>query len=75
MCQMSVILECEGRQQKIMDNVTLLEVTPQGVTVSTFFEEPITVAAAVVSRVDMNTGLITLSSVAKGVAATGRAEE
>lgn len=66
MCQMSVVLECDGQQQRIMDNVTLLEVTPQGVMVSTLFEEPKTVEAAVVGRVDMHAGLITLIPAKEG---------
>jgi predicted RNA-binding protein len=37
MCQMNVVLEHDGEQEKIMDNVTHLEVTGEGVLVSTLF--------------------------------------
>ena len=40
MCQMNVVLDQDGEQEKIMDNVTHLQVTGEGVLVSTFFEEP-----------------------------------
>ena len=37
MCQMNVVLEHDGQQEKVMDNVTSLEVTGEGVVVSAFF--------------------------------------
>ena len=39
MCQMNVVLEHDGEQEKIMANATHLEVTGEGVFVSTLFEE------------------------------------
>ena len=46
MCQMKVVLAQDGEQEKIMENVTHLEVTDEGVLVSTFFEEPKLVKSA-----------------------------
>lgn len=60
MCQMSVLLEHDGKQEKIMDNVTLLEVIPEGVRVSTLFEEPRIVKAARVRKIDFTTNAVTL---------------
>ena len=40
MCQMNVVLKNNGRQENIMENVTNLEVTNEGVLVSAFFEDP-----------------------------------
>ncbi|OGQ98850.1 MAG: RNA-binding protein [Deltaproteobacteria bacterium RIFOXYD12_FULL_57_12] len=60
MCQMRVVLEQDGQQEKIMDGVTLLETTPAGVRVSTFFEAPKLVAAARVQKIDFLAGTVTL---------------
>jgi len=60
MCQMSVVLEHDNGQEKIMDNVTLLEVTAAGVTVSAFFEEPKVVPAARVKKIDFLGRIVTL---------------
>ena len=40
MCQMNVVLEQDGGQEKIMENVTRLEVTGEGVVVSTCLKSP-----------------------------------
>ena len=40
MCQMNVLLEHDGEQEKIMDNVARLEVTGEGILISALFEEP-----------------------------------
>lgn len=69
MCQMSVVLERNGRQEKIMDSVTGLAVTTKGVTLSTFFEEPRVVPDVAVARIDFlgNTlVLVPVSVPAKG---------
>lgn len=60
MCQMNVVLEHEGEQKKIMDNVTHLEVTVEGVLVSTLFEEPKMVKSAWVKNIDFQSGLVIL---------------
>ena len=40
MCQMSVVIEENGEQKVIMENVTRLESTDGNISVSTLFEEP-----------------------------------
>ena len=62
MCQMNVVLEHDGEQEKIMDNVTHLEVTDEGVVVSTLFEEPKLVKSAWVKNIDFQSGLVVLDN-------------
>ena len=50
MCQMSVVLENDGRHEKIMENVTNLEVTEKGIQISTLFEEPKLIEAACIAN-------------------------
>lgn len=59
---MNVVLDHDGEQERIMDNVTQLEVTDEGVRVSTFFEEPKLVKSAWVKNIDFLSGLVTLKS-------------
>ena len=66
MCQMNVVLDHNGEQEKIMDNVTHLEVTDEGVVVSTLFEEPKLVKSAWVKDIDFQTGLVILNDKATG---------
>ncbi|NOX80503.1 MAG: CooT family nickel-binding protein [Deltaproteobacteria bacterium] len=68
MCQMSVVLERDGRQEKIMDSVTGLAVTTEGVTLSTFFEEPRVVPDVAVARIDFlgNTLVLVPASIPAG---------
>jgi predicted RNA-binding protein len=60
MCQMNVVLKNNGEQEKIMENVTHLEVTGEGVLVSTFFEDPKLVKSAWVKSIDFLGGTVTL---------------
>ena len=62
MCQMNVILDHDGKQERVMDNVTLLEVTDEGIRVSTLFDEPKLVKSAWVQNIDFLNGLVTLRS-------------
>ena len=62
MCQMNVVLDHDGEQEKIMDNATHLEVTDEGVLVSTLFEEPKLVKSAWVKNIDFQGGTVTLNS-------------
>jgi len=57
---MKVVLDQNGEQEKIMDHVTHLEVTGEGVLVSTFFEEPKLVKSAWVKDIDFLGGTVTL---------------
>jgi predicted RNA-binding protein len=62
MCQMNVVLKNNGGQEKIMENVTQLEVTTEGVLVSAFFEEPKLVKSASIKSIDFLGGTVTLSN-------------
>jgi len=59
---MNVVLEQDGEQEKIMENVTHLAVTAEGVLVSTFFEEPKLVKSAWVKNIDFLSGTVTLDN-------------
>ena len=60
MCQISAVLEKDGQQEKIMDNVTTLEVTPEGIILSTLFEEPRLLNSTRIKNIDFLGGSITL---------------
>lgn len=62
MCQMSVLLEHDGQQEKVMENASLLEVTPEGITISTLFEEPKLLKDARLKKIDFLGGTVTLVS-------------
>jgi predicted RNA-binding protein len=61
MCQISVVVEREGDQKKVLDNVTRLDVTPNGVLLSTFFEEPKKVENVHIAKIDFLGGTVVLS--------------
>ncbi len=60
MCQISAVLEKDGQREKIMDNVTTLEVTPEGIILSTLFEEPRLLSSTRIKNIDFLGGSITL---------------
>lgn len=60
MCQISVVVEQEGQEEKILDNVTRLDVVEDGVVLSTFFEEPQEVKDVTILRIDFLGGKVFL---------------
>ena len=60
MCQISVVVERQGHQEKVMDNVTRLDVIPEGVRLSTFFDEPKEIKNVLISRIDFLGGTVVL---------------
>ncbi len=60
MCQLNVVLERNGENEPIMESVTSLEVTPEAIVISTFFEEPVSVKNAHISRIDFLGGTVIL---------------
>lgn len=62
MCQMSVLFEHDGQQEKVMENVSLLEVMPEGIKISTLFEEPKLLKDAQLKKIDFMGGTVTLVS-------------
>jgi len=61
MCQTHVELEKGGVRERIMDHVTTLEVHPDGVTITTLFEEPRVLPGARLKRIDFLDGRVLLS--------------
>ncbi len=62
MCQMKVMLDKEGQQELVMEDVTQLEVSEEGIRVSTFFEEPKVVSGVAVKKIDFMSGTVTLQA-------------
>lgn len=62
MCQISAVLVQGGHQEKIMDNVTGLEVTDKGIVLTTLFEEPKLLADARITTIDFMGGTVTLAA-------------
>ena len=60
MCQISVVVAQDGGEEKIMDHVTNLDVTRDGVVLSAFFEEPKIVPGVVITRIDFLGGKVIL---------------
>ncbi|HBI14899.1 MAG TPA: RNA-binding protein [Desulfobulbaceae bacterium] len=60
MCQISVVVAQDGGEEKLMDNVTSLDVIEDGVVLSAFFEEPKTVPGVVIARIDFLGGKVVL---------------
>ncbi len=59
MCQISVVVEGET-PETVMENVTRLDVTDDGVVLSSFFDEPLTVPRVTVSHIDFLGGTVVL---------------
>ncbi len=64
MCQLSAVLQRNGKQEKIMESVTSLEVDDHQVTLHTFFEEPRVLRDVVIRRIDFLGGNILLEPAA-----------
>ncbi|RUM33557.1 MAG: RNA-binding protein [Desulfobulbus sp.] len=60
MCQISVVVERGGVQEPVMESVTGLEMTTQGVVLSTFFEEPVTVPDVHIKEINFLGGSVIL---------------
>ena len=60
MCQMSVVVEEEGIEEMIMENVTRLQVSGSTIEVSAFFEEPLKVEAVFIHTIDFLGGKVIL---------------
>ncbi len=61
MCQIRVVLEEDGKQTTVMEQVTGLEVARDGVRLSTFFEALLIVPAVRISRIDFLAGTVVLT--------------
>ena len=61
MCQISVVVEQDGEQEMVMDNVTGLQVTDDGIVLTTFFEEPLSVPDVAITQIDFLGGKVVLN--------------
>ncbi len=61
MCQINVVVEREGRQEAIMESVTGLDITADGIVLTTFFEEPLVVPDVHIQRIDFLGGSVVLA--------------
>ena len=60
MCQTSVVIDRDGEQEKIMENVTTLEMLADGVRIATLFEEPKEINSVRLEKIDFMSGTVTL---------------
>ncbi len=56
MCQMKIMMEKEGQQELVMEDVANLEVVDDGIMISTLFEEPKLIPGVVVKTIDFLSG-------------------
>ncbi len=60
MCQLKAVVERQGSRETVMESVTTVDVTADGVVLSTYFEEPLTLSGVRVRSVDLLNGFILL---------------
>ena len=56
MCQMKIMLDKEGIQELVMEDVAHLEVVEEGIKISTLFEEPRLIPNVVIKTIDFLSG-------------------
>ncbi len=61
MCQLKAVVERQGSQETVMESVTVVDVTADGVVLSTYFEEPLTLKGMRIRSVDLLNGSIFLT--------------
>lgn len=60
MCQISVVVEQEGVEKLVMEDVTNLEVEPDSLKISTLFEGPKALEHVVIRSIDFMAGKVLL---------------
>lgn len=60
MCQMNVFLEKDGAEELLLENVTGLEVTTDGVVITTLFEGSKELQDVAIERIDFSGGKVYL---------------
>ena len=63
MCQMRVVMEKEGSEEIMLENVTSIEILDKGIAVTTLFEGSKEIAGAVIRRMDFLAGKVFLAVV------------
>lgn len=61
MCQINVVVEREGQQESIMESVTGLDITADGIVLTTFFEDPLVVPDVHIQSIDFLGGSVVLA--------------
>ena len=61
MCQTSVLMEKDGSDEVVLENVTTLEVVDKGLKISTLFEGSQELVGAVINRIDFAGGKVYLT--------------
>lgn len=61
MCQMRVVVEKEGKEEVMVENVTRLDVLKQGIAVATLFEGSREIDGAALRHIDFLAGKVYLS--------------
>ena len=61
MCQINVVVEREGQQEATMESVTGLDITADGIVLTTFFEEPLVVPDVHIRSIDFLGGSVILA--------------
>lgn len=64
MCQTNAILEKNGTEELLLENVTALEVLESGVKITTLFEGSREFANTIISRIDFSGGKLYLHQLA-----------
>ena len=60
MCQTSVVLEQDGSEELLLENVTALEVIDGGLSIATLFEGQKEYPGVAIRRIDFNEGKVYL---------------
>jgi len=60
MCQMRVIMETATGSEQIMEDVTGLEVTAEGIRLASMFDEPRLISGSAVKKIDFLATIVTL---------------
>lgn len=64
MCQLRVMVEKDGHEpEMVMENVSLVTGTPEGVEVSAMFDEPTLIPSVTIKKVDMLSAKVILAPV------------
>ncbi len=61
MCQMRVVLNKDGKQEKIMDAIQRLQVTAEGLVLNALFEKPMLIEGGRIEEIDFLDGVLVLS--------------
>ena len=60
MCQINVLLKQDDNQKMIMEQVTKLEILPEGIRLASLFEEPQLIKDVELREIDFLDGTVTL---------------